>query len=255
MRQPYGQNFLIDKNIVHKIAESADLGSHDHVVEIGPGKGILTTELVSRAQTVTAVELDRDLAAALTAQFSSSASVHIVDCDFLTWQLPEQPYKVVANLPYYLSTAILAQLLPSPHWISAVVMVQKEVGDRIAAVPDTKEYGFFSLFCQYYATVKILFKVAPGCFSPQPKVDSVVLRFDNRRPAAPDPKLFPVIRLAFQQRRKTILNTLSNGLHSPKESVSAALKDAAINPMSRPENLTFEDFQNLTFCLKRYIIL
>ena len=254
MRQPFGQNFLVDRNIAQKIVEAGGVSSSDTVLEIGPGKGILTDYLSETAGKLVAVEIDRALAADLSVRYAEKENVSIVNTDFLHYAIPEEPFKVVANLPYSVSTAVIEKILPGTGWQSAVVMVQKEVGERIAAVRGTKAYGSFSLLCQYYADVKKLFTVGPRCFFPRPKVDSVVLCMKNRRPPEPCAELFPLIRLAFQQRRKTVGNALSSALDCPKQEVLSALSASGIDPMARPETLALRDYQALTYSLKKYIL-
>ena len=256
MRQPLGQNFLVNKQIAAQIVEAAELSPEDTVVEIGPGRGVLTSLIAPQVKELVAVELDRKLAAELQQKFADSPTVRIVNENFLSYTLPAapRPLKFIANLPYYVSTAILEKILPGSNWQLAVVMVQKEVGERITAPCGGREYGYFSLFCQYFSTPEIVLKVGPGNFAPPPNVDSVVVRLINKFPPPPDEALFPVIKHAFQQRRKTILNSLSNTFQCPKETVLSALKEAGIEPSLRPEKLTLSCYERLTTYLKNGII-
>ena len=256
MRQKYGQNFLIDKNIAGKIVAAAGLTPSDSAIEIGPGKGILTELIAHKAKELIAVEIDSVIAERLKQRFSSFPGVKILIQNFMGFSFPEKKrFKIVANLPYYMATAIIQKFLPSHAWDEAVVMVQKEVGERITAKPRSKICGALSLFCQYFADAKILFTVPPSCFSPAPKVTSVVLSLTNLFSPKPDKRLFGVIGLSFQQRRKIILNSLSNGLDSPKSRLAPAFERAGIDPSLRPEYLTLDNFKDLTSALIYYKIL
>jgi 16S rRNA (adenine1518-N6/adenine1519-N6)-dimethyltransferase len=254
MRQQFGQNFLTNKNIARDIVMAAEPGPDDTVIEIGPGKGVLTEIIAPLVKELIAVELDRDLAGRLTQHFSGTPHVHIVSQDFLQYPLPAVPAKFIANLPYYLGTAIIEKILLWPQWRTAVLMVQKEVAERIAAPVHTPSYGYFSLFSQYYAETRIIMNVDPGAFSPRPKVDSAVIELKNKMPPAPDPHLWWLIKLAFQQRRKTILNSIARALELPKETVAKMLEMAKIDPLARPETLTITQYQSLTSLVKKDII-
>lgn len=247
MRQRLGQNFLINAGVADHIVSAAELSAQDTVLEIGPGKGVLTERIAPRAKTLIAVELDPVLASFLSSRFANSGNVRVLRADFLDYPVETlpAPFKAIANLPYYVSTAILEKLLPSPGWTLAVVMVQKEVGERIKAAHSTKEYGYFSIFCQYFARVSTVAAVHPGSFFPPPKVDSIVLKFENLRPPPPENGFFSFIKHAFQQRRKTVLNSLSSALDIPKPTVLTTLEASGIAPDLRPENLTFEDYLRL----------
>lgn len=253
MRQPFGQNFLVDQNIAHKIVAAADLRPDDTVIEIGPGKGVLTTLIAPLVKSLTAVEIDRDLAPALQQKFKDLPHVRVVNEDFLKYAMPPAagPLKYISNLPYNVSTAIIEKILPGRDWSSAVFMVQKEVGERIAAVPSTGEYGSFTVFCRYYCRVETVTKVPPGCFAPPPKVDSVVLKLTNLLPKPIAPGFFDFVRAAFGQRRKTIHNSLANNLNLSKETVGIALATAGIDPRSRPETISLERYQTLFSCFPR----
>jgi 16S rRNA (adenine1518-N6/adenine1519-N6)-dimethyltransferase len=244
MRQRLGQNFLVDKNIIRKIVEAAALSAGDRVLEIGPGKGALTELLAAQARELIDVELDPPLARALEQRFGAGTNVKVENTNFLSYPfsaLPA-PLKIVANLPYNVSTAIIEKILPEHNWSCAVLMVQKEVGQRLAAHPGGREYGSFSILCQYYASIETVLKVPPGCFFPRPKVDSVVLRLTNKCRTILDDQFTAFLRRSFEQRRKTILNSLANIFGYPKEEAAAALRKAHINPQARPETLRYEDF-------------
>jgi len=256
MRQKYGQNFLYDKNIANKIVSAAEITSDDNVIEVGPGKGILTEIIASKAKEVIAVEIDQRLTERLRTRFSAYANVKIINQDFMSFAFEGQKkFNLVANLPYYMATAIIRKFLPAHEWEKAIVMVQKEVGKRITAKPGSKIYGALSLFCQYFADARILFSVSPGSFAPPPKVDSVVISLSNLFRPEPPKHLFELISLCFQQRRKTLLNALHGGFDVSKDELLKACKKACINPLLRPENLSLDNFKDLTFSLTYYRIL
>jgi len=256
MRQRFGQNFLINREIAKNIVLAAKPCPEDTIIEIGPGKGVLTEIIAPLVKELIAVELDPKLSEKLKIRFSSRPNVRIVGGDFIDFPLSTVPKnaKYVSNLPYNMATPIIAKILPEPWWHSAVFMVQQEVAKRIAAPRGASEYGYFSLFCQYYAEVKLIIKVGPAAFFPRPKVDSAVLLLKNRRAPAPDPLVFTLIKGAFQHRRKTILNSLSRALDCPKEAITPALAEAQIDPFTRPQELSFEQFQSLTSIVKKDII-
>jgi len=252
-----GQNFLVDGDVARKIVEAAGIGGGDAVIEIGPGHGILTRLMAPVAGQIIAVEIDRYIAEEVRRKFAAAGNVTVVQGDFMKFPLPPEPcppsLKFVSNLPYYIATAILQRILPLSCWQSAVVMVQLEVAERIVATAG-RQYGYMSLFCRYFSDVKLLFKVSPGSFSPPPKVTSAILKFENRHPVPPPAQLFALIKRAFHQRRKTILNSISNNTEAPKEAVLEALATVGINPKSRPEELTLESYLRLTSILGKYII-
>jgi len=259
MRQPHGQNFLTNKAVARDIVEAAELTATDRVIEIGPGRGVLTELIAPQVKELTVIEIDRTLIPGLEARFKKSGTVHIINQDFMRFTLDPlaatfSPVKVISNLPYNVATPILQRILPWNGWQSAVVMVQREVGERMVASSGTGEYGYFSLFCQYYAQVETVMRVGPGSFSPPPKVDSIVLKLTNAFPPAPAPSLFPIIKKAFSQRRKTIANALSSGIDCPKATVIALLEQAHIDPQLRPERLDLSLYQTLTSLLEKYII-
>ena len=248
MSTRFGQHFLSNSSIAAGIISAAEVSGKDTVLEIGPGKGILTDLIAGRAKKVIAVELDKTLSGSLSERYASKNNVEIVNADYLRFPFPTagQPLKIIANLPYYIATAIIEKILPHKNWFTAFLMVQKEVGERIASKPDTKAYGAFSIFCQYYASVEIILRLGPGSFLPPPKVESVVLKFTNKMPPDPDKKIFKLANAAFQHRRKVISNALAFGLCIEKEKCLEAVLAAKIDPQKRPENLTFYDYKNLT---------
>jgi len=261
-KKSLGQNFLIDTNILHKIVVAAELNKEKAVIEIGPGIGALTEQLARAAGKVMAVEIDQRLLPILQETLAPYPNVEVVHGDVLALDLHQliqerlagfKEISVVANLPYYVTTAILMKLLeerlPLQH---IVVMIQKEVADRIAAKPGTKDYGSLSVAAQFYAEAEVEMVVPASVFVPRPNVDSAVIRLSLReRPAVEvaDEELFSrVVRTCFAQRRKTLLNNLMAGLFGKdkKEQVVQLLASIGIDPGRRGETLTIEEFGKLT---------
>lgn len=249
-----GQNFLIDGNIVRNIVKGAQVNKDDYVLEIGPGIGTLTEELALNAKKVVAVEIDRNLLPILDYTLSKHDNVEIVEGDILKINIHDLideklnggPIKVAANLPYYVTTPIIARLIEEDLNIESItVMVQKEVAQRIVAPPGNKQYGSLTVFVNFYSDPEILLSVPKTVFMPQPKVDSAVIRLNMKEPPVDiDKKLFfKIVKAAFGQRRKTILNSLSNReLGLDKEQVKELLERSNISPKARAENLKIEDF-------------
>ena len=243
-----GQNFLTDSRIQQKIVQACDLKSEDIVVEIGPGQGILTRLIAPQVKKLVCVETDRELIEPL--RLSLKGTVEVIHADFLKWDMSHLPYgiKVIGNIPYYISTPIIEKLIENRVKVSvAFLTVQLEFGQRLTAKSGGKDYGSLSCFAQYYADIKMLFKIKNTCFKPAPKVDSCFLQLmmsckqDN--PANDEEFLFKLIQTAFQQRRKTIVNSLK-GLVG-KEKLEVSLKILGINPNARPENLTLLNYIDL----------
>jgi 16S rRNA (adenine1518-N6/adenine1519-N6)-dimethyltransferase len=247
MRQRYGQHFLSDHSIARRIVEAADIGPDDIVMEIGPGKGVLTDMLATQCSKLIAVEIDTELAEKLRIRFAANPKVEIVSANFLDFVLPSpaQPLKLVSNLPYYVSTAIIERFLPWQGWSSAVVMVQKEVGLRICAPVNSSDYGYYSLLCQYYAACATLFNVPPTSFSPPPEVDSAVIRLTNKISGPPPAGVLELIKQAFAHRRKNVLNAFTISTSRDKASFKLLLEQAGISPAARPQNLAWKDYQTL----------
>ncbi|MCR3957094.1 MAG: 16S rRNA (adenine(1518)-N(6)/adenine(1519)-N(6))-dimethyltransferase RsmA [Gudongella sp.] len=252
-----GQNFLIDGNIVRKIVKSADIGKDDYVLEIGPGMGTLTEELALNAKKVIAVEIDERLRPVLAETLEPYDNVEVVYGDVLKLPLREiienkcggQPVKVVANLPYYVTTPIIGRLIEEElPLVSISVMVQKEVADRMVARAHTKDYGSLTLFVGFYTEPQIMMKVPKTVFMPQPKIDSSVIRLNVRKelPDTNRDSYFKLVRAAFSKRRKTLINALSTyGLLADKEELREALKRAGIEETVRGEDLEMEDYVRL----------
>ena len=253
-----GQNFLIDGNIVRKIVQGANITKEDYVLEIGPGIGTLTEELALNAKKVVAVELDEKLLPVLDETLQDYDNVEIIHGDILKIDIKklihEKLYggevKVVANLPYYVTTPILGMLLEESLNIDSItVMIQKEVADRMLASPGSKTYGALSVFINFYSNPEIILKVPKTVFMPQPKIDSTVIRLNiirNFEDVDRD-QLFKVVKAAFSKRRKTLLNALSSyGYDLDKEIIKNLLEEIQINPEIRAENLSLEDFINIS---------
>lgn len=249
-----GQNFLIDGNIVRKIVQGAEVTRDDYVLEIGPGIGILTEELALNAKKVVSVELDRGLLDVLEETLAAYDNVEIIHGDILKIDLKKLidekfeggPIKIVANLPYYVTTPILGKLLEESLNIDSItVMIQKEVADRMVAAHGSKAYGSLSVFVNFYSRPEILLKVPKTVFMPQPKIDSSVIKLNIKKelPDLDREKFFQVVKAAFSKRRKTILNSLSTyGFNLDKEDIRKALEEAEISPQARAEDLSLEDF-------------
>ena len=265
-RKRYGQNFLIDPRVPEKITRSAQISPEDCVVEVGPGIGTLTQYLAEAAGKVIAVEIDRQLIPILAETLADYDNVQVLNQDILKTDLTEisneynggRPLKVVANLPYYITTPILMELLEGDAPIETItVMVQKEVAQRMQAGPGTKDYGALSLAVQYYAKAEIVANVPPNCFIPRPDVASAVIHLDcTQRPELPpaDEKLlFALIRASFAQRRKTLVNALNNasGLSFSKEQIEHALLAMDLPVNIRGEALTLEQFAILCLQLQK----
>ena len=266
-RKSLGQNFLVDANIIRKIIAAADLSKDDLVVEIGPGLGAMTVPLAQAADQVVAVEIDRGLAAVLSQVLDGAGRVDIIVADALKTDFDalvleksdgrfgfgRQPYKLVANLPYYITSPLLVRLLGEKYNISElVVMVQQEVASRLTATPGTKDFGILSVAVQYYSEVSLLFRLPGSVFYPSPAVESGVVRLKVRPPLVKpldEDAFFKVVRAAFAKRRKTLLNALtSSGFEIDKSSWQLILKHAAIDPNRRGETLSLAEFAQLTDC-------
>ena len=265
-QKKFGQNFLIDGRVLEKIMDAADISGDDFVLEIGPGIGTMTQYLAERARAVMAVEIDRNLIPILSETLKEYDNVSVLNADILKVDLTKvaeeknegRPIKVVANLPYYITTPIIMGLFESHVPVENItVMVQKEVADRMQAGPGTKDYGALSLAVQYYAEPYIAANVPPNCFMPRPKVGSAVIRLTRHKnpPVQADNEklLFQLIRASFNQRRKTLQNGIKNysGLNFSKEEVAQALEQMGVSPTIRGEALTLEQFAQLSNLLNR----
>jgi len=259
-----GQNFLIESWVPRDIAAASGAGAGVGVLEIGPGIGPLTVELSRRAEKVAAVELDRDLLPILGETLAACPNVTVIPGDVMKLdlkalaaeQFPGLTPMVCANLPYNITTPVLTLLLDSGLFSAITVMIQKEVAQRICAGPGSKDYGAFSLYCQYKAAAELLFEVPRECFLPAPKVTSAVVKL-TPRPAPEcvhdEALFFQAVRGAFNQRRKTLLNALSSAFPLPKEELSACIAAAGLPADVRGERLGIAEFAKLTDELKKRI--
>lgn len=259
-QKKYGQNFLIDTHVLDKIINAAEITEEDFVLEIGPGIGTMTQYLASRAREVFAVEIDRALIPILEDTLSDFKNVTILNEDILKVDIRKlaeehnqgKPIKVVANLPYYITTPIIMGLFEEKVPVESItVMVQKEVADRMQTGPGSKDYGALSLAVQYYASPYIVANVPPNCFMPRPKVGSAVIRLSRYEKPPVEVKdsslMFRIIRASFNQRRKTLVNGLKNAgdLDFTKEQIEKAVSDCGFPAGVRGEALTLENFAAL----------
>lgn len=260
-QKKFGQNFLIDGHVLDKIIAAAEVTKEDCVVEIGPGIGTLTQYLAEAARNVIAIEIDKMLIPILQETLADYDNVTVINQDVLKtdlWELVREhnegrPVKVVANLPYYITTPIILNLFESRLPVSSVtVMVQKEVAQRMQAGPGTKDYGALSLAVQYFAVPYIAANVPPNCFMPRPRVGSAVIRLTrHEKPpveVADEQAMFQIIRASFNQRRKTLVNSLHNSpqISKTKEEILRALEQMGLSQTVRGEALTLEQFAALT---------
>ena len=256
----FGQNFLIDAHVLEKIVSAAGITKDDCVLEIGPGLGTMTQYLAESAGQVIAVEIDTNLLPILTDTLKDYSNVKVINQDILKVDINElvkeynngRPIKVVANLPYYITTPIIMGLFESNVPIDNItVMVQKEVADRMQVGPGSKDYGALSLAVQYYASPYIVANVPPNCFIPRPNVGSAVIRLTRYQEPpvqVKDPKLmFKLIRASFNQRRKTLQNGLNNSpeISFSKEEITKAIESLGVSPSVRGEALSLEQFAQL----------
>ena len=264
-KKQFGQNFLIDTHVLEKIMDASDITKDDMVLEIGPGIGTMTQYLCERAREVVAVEIDKNLIPILEDTLSEYDNVTVINEDVLKLDIKAlseernggKPIKVVANLPYYITTPIIMGLFESHVPLKSItIMVQKEVADRMQCGPGTKDYGALSLAVQYYARPEIVANVPPNCFMPRPNVGSAVITLDRftEPPVKVEDEalLFRIIRASFNQRRKTLMNGLSNGgIPLSKEEIKEAIVAIGQKETVRGEALTLEEFGELANEIKR----
>ena len=263
-QKKFGQNFLIDSNILESIVSAADITKDDFVLEIGPGIGTMTQYLCEAARQVVAVEIDKMLIPILKDTLSEYDNVEVINQDVLKLDIKAlaqeknngKPIKVVANLPYYITTPIIMGLFESKVPIESItIMAQKEVADRMQTGPGSKDYGALSLAVQYYADAKVQLNVSASCFMPRPNVDSAVIKLTAHEKPVVDVDetlMFKVIRASFNQRRKTLVNGLKNSseLDYTKEEIVQAIKAIGKEENIRGEKLTLEEFAALSNSLK-----
>lgn len=260
-QKKFGQNFLIDPHVLDKIIRAAEITEDDFVLEIGPGMGTMTQYLAYAAREVYAVEIDKSLIPILEDTLSDYDNVTVINEDILKVNIAKlaeeknggRPIKVVANLPYYITTPIIMGLFESRVPIDSItIMVQKEVADRMQVGPGTKEYGALSLAVQYYAKPEIVAIVPPNCFMPRPNVGSAVIRLTRHKEVpvqVNDEKLmFKIIRASFNQRRKTLANGLNNApdIHLSKEVIQESIEELGVPVTIRGEALTLQQFAQLS---------
>lgn len=265
-QKKFGQNFLIDENVVEKIVREAGVTKDDFVLEVGPGIGTMTQILCEHAREVVAVEIDKKLIPILQEDtLAYYDNVTVINEDILKLDIVKlaneknggKPIKVVANLPYYITTPIIMGLFESHVPLDSItIMVQKEVADRMQVGPGTKDYGALSLAVQYYAKPDIVLQVSASCFMPRPNVDSTVIKLTRYEKPPVDVVdehlMFALIRASFNQRRKTMTNSVGNaGLNITKEELAAALEKCGLSPTIRGEALTLEQFAQLTNALSK----
>ncbi|MBR4731447.1 MAG: 16S rRNA (adenine(1518)-N(6)/adenine(1519)-N(6))-dimethyltransferase RsmA [Lachnospiraceae bacterium] len=260
-QKKFGQNFLIDTTVLERIIAAAQITAEDCVLEIGPGIGTMTQYLAESAGQVVAVEIDKALIPILEETLSAYQNVTVINADVLKLDIKQiaeekndgKPIKVVANLPYYITTPIIMSLFESGVPLDSItIMVQKEVAERMQVGPGTKDYGALSLAVQYYAKPEIVANVPPNCFIPRPTVGSAVIRLTRHQVPPVDVKdehhMFALIRASFNQRRKTLANGLSNAqeLHLTRERVTQATDKMGLSPTVRGETLTLAQFAELS---------
>ena len=259
-----GQNFIVNPSVCPKIAELGGAESEVGVLEIGAGFGVLTNELAARAEKVVVVELDSRLLPVLSYTLSDHKNVKVINQDILKTDLPallaeefgEMEVVVCANLPYYITSPILMMLLESRLPVKSItVMVQKEAGERICAVMPSRACGAVTAAVRYYSEPQILFPVSRGSFYPSPNVDSMVVRLDVKKElpleGEAEKRLFRVVKAAFGQRRKTLVNTLSSGLKIEKARAAEAIAEAGLKPTVRAEELSLDEFIRLSQILTK----
>ena len=259
-QKKFGQNFLIDTHVLERIIDEAGITPDDFVLEIGPGIGTMTQYLACAAREVVAVEIDKVLIPILEGDtLKAFDNVTVINEDILKVDINKlveeknggRPIKVVANLPYYITTPIIMGLFESHVPIESItIMVQKEVADRMKTGPGSKEYGALSLAVQYYANPEIVANVPPNCFMPRPNVGSAVIRLTRHETPVVDVKdeklMFRIIRASFNQRRKTLVNALSAKTGRPKTEIEKAVTDCGFEPTVRAERLSVTDFAALS---------
>ena len=268
-QKKYGQNFLIDPHVLDKIIGESGIEKEDMILEIGPGIGTMTQYLAEAAREVVAIEIDKNLIPILEDTLSEYKNITVINQDVLKVDLRKlvmeknqgRPIKVVANLPYYITTPIIMELLESKLPIESItIMVQKEVAERMQQTPGSKEYGALSLAVQYYAKPEIVANVPPNCFMPRPKVGSAVIRLTlHQNPVIEvedEEFMFRLIRASFNQRRKTLINGIGNApnINVGKEEVKAVLEEMGLSENIRGEILSLEEFARLSNLLRKKII-
>ncbi len=265
-KKNFGQNFLVDQHVLDKIINSADVTDEDVIIEIGPGIGTLTSALAKHAKKVIAVEIDNTLIPILEDTLSNYSNIEIINEDILKVDINKiaqensgSKIKIVANLPYYITTPIIMNILENELPVESItVMIQKEVASRMSAKSGTKEYGSLSLVVQYFSEPYLVANVPRNCFMPRPNVDSAVIRLTTLKshPVEVENKeeFFALIKIAFSQRRKTLLNCIYNSkeFSFDKEQISSILVESGFDPNIRGEKLELKDFEVLSKTINKY---
>lgn len=265
-KKNFGQNFLVDQHVLDKIINSADVTEEDVIIEIGPGIGTLTSALAKHAKKVIAVEIDNTLIPILEDTLSNYSNIEIINEDILKVDINKiaqenngSKIKIVANLPYYITTPIIMNILENELPVESItVMIQKEVASRMSAKSGTKEYGSLSLVVQYFSEPYLVANVPRNCFMPRPNVDSAVIRLTTLKshPVEVENKeeFFALIKIAFSQRRKTLLNCIYNSkeFSFDKEKISIILVESGFDPNIRGEKLELKDFEILSKTINKY---
>ncbi len=259
-----GQHFLIDKNIARKIANSADLNLQDYVLEIGPGKGILTEQIFPKVKKVIAIEIDKKLVQELKEKYSKEIQddkLEIICADFLKFDLNSfrtkkiKFIKIVANIPYYITGAVLRKIFDFKFWELAVLLLQREVAERLKAKSGSKNYGLLSILSQVYTRVNVVSYVPRHVFRPIPKVDSAIVCLERLLVPLIDlgneKNFFYILHAAFSQRRKILLNTLAHGLNCKKQVIKKVLEKLGFSPDVRAEQLSVVEFKRLALACRQ----
>lgn len=243
-KKKWGQNFLRNRGAVERIVAAVDPQPDELIIEIGPGEGVLTERLIAFPNEIVVVEIDPDLAARLRTRFGPR--IEVVQGDALEFPLPTRPWRAVGNLPYNVATPILRRVVASEHWRRAVLMLQKEVADRLVAVPSTEAYGFLTLFVQLYARTRVLMTLDPGSFHPPPKVRSAVVVLEpDKKPYASE-EIIELISAAFRMRRKTLINNLTGWRGVSRDSALDAIVHIGLTDTTRAETMIVEEFATLS---------
>ncbi|OGS20923.1 MAG: ribosomal RNA small subunit methyltransferase A [Elusimicrobia bacterium RIFOXYA2_FULL_39_19] len=256
MHKPkFSQHYLIDKTVAENVVKGGSFTPEDTVIEIGPGKGVLTALIAPQVNKLVCLEIDTYLTRRLQEKFKDQTNIEIIETDFLDWPIRNfksqiSNLKFISNLPYSVTSPIIRKALSNKSWTTAVFMMQKEVGERILSGPGSRDYGFLSICTQFYSVPEKLFNVSSSCFDPVPDVESIVLKFTRKKISVKDRaiagKMFELVKAAFSQRRKTIINPLSDALNFPKTELTQILHKAGIDPSLRPEAVSLVQFLELT---------
>ncbi len=259
-KKSLGQNFLRDRRVIQRILSAAEISNHDYVLEIGPGTGCLTGELLEAARLVTALEIDRRMVEYLRKRLAVYSNLSLIQADALRYDYdtlfsqPDSGVKLIANLPYYIATPLVQLFIKLRRFFALMVlMLPTDVAGRMTAAPGNKDYGYFSILTQFYFQIEPVCRAPAQAFFPSPNVDSLVLKFTpwTEPPLTVQDEVFywRIIKAAFSQRRKTLINALHNSLHWEKARLLAAMEEARISPKIRAETLSAGEFARLADCM------